>query len=212
MPQFSLYNSVIDHSQFMDYTGGTDGQGYVSTSREGAQRNPEEQTATEETTTARTPEPQRPLVPDPARFIDYSGCRDRHLFLDYVEAPGPPRQPAAVPRRHPSQLLANHHTESQSLPKIHVSVGGKTHWALLDTGATHNFAAASVARKFRPSTVLQVGIAATGSVMPILGQARLTIGLEGMDTPEDFLVANDLSHPIILGNPWLTNNAVHLDY
>ena len=107
-------------------------------------------------------------------------------------------------------------THLPSLPQIWITTTTKRTTALIDTAATANFLRAdflsSHERRHLTPYDQVVRQANADDILRIEGQVTTTIRIGKSTIPTTFLVAPDIEIPVILGQPWLDDQAVVIDY
>lgn len=176
--------------------------------------------------------PQKQSPPDFRTYNKYSALQNissEPSASDNTDVHPQPPQPTRKQRRQqreerrfkehlnnalqaPPDDSPRHQTISSPLPRIPVCINGKPTHALLDTGSTHNFITSALAQKWTPSELQTVSLAAEGAKMDVLGTCSLHVTIQKSHSRTTFHVTENLSHPVILGYPWLRDQAVHIDF
>ena len=109
-------------------------------------------------------------------------------------------------------------TEKMMSNKIKIKIFNYFVNALIDTGCSTSVTSEQLINKLRiPIQRLEKGdprflFGANNSRITIVGKALISIKLNGLTVPFDFLIAKDLSHDILLGNDFLQDTRALIDY
>jgi hypothetical protein len=101
--------------------------------------------------------------------------------------------------------------DNQQLPQVQTLLIGRELQAALDTRASANFINGRI---IKPQTWRRttVQLAGEDSTIPSTGSATLEVSIGNQTYIEEFLVVDQLSVDVILGDPWLRHAHVTLDY
>lgn len=83
--------------------------------------------------------------------------------------------------------------------------------ALVDSGASHNFISAEYVKRYNKKQD-RVTLGDPRSVLPVLGTVGKQFLVDGMKFHQEFVVVPRLSLPIVLGEPFLTQEQAILDF
>jgi transposase InsO family protein len=101
--------------------------------------------------------------------------------------------------------------DNQQLPQVQALLVGRELQAALDTRASANFINGRIIKpQTRRRTTVQ--LAGEDSTIPSTGSATLEVSIGDQTYIEEFLVVDQLSVDVILGDPWLRHAHVTLDY
>ena len=109
-------------------------------------------------------------------------------------------------------------TEKMMSNKIKIKIFNYFVNALIDTGCSTSVTSEQLIKKLQiPIQRLEKGdprflFGANNSRITIVGKTPISIKLNGLTVPFDFLIAKDLSHDILLGNDFLKDTRALIDY
>jgi len=130
----------------------------------------------------------------------------------------PPRsnQPGPSPRSNPGQNNTIEAGTDEPSPSVHVNIGDRWFLAKVDTQASVSFIRASVVADLgltpQPTVIENVQLGTKHHNVRTEGEVEITLTLGEIPQPVRFIILDQLSHELILGNDWLTEGQMVIDY